>query len=216
MAVITISRQLGSRGGRIAQALALELGFEYVDKSTINKVMRQYGVTRLDVLYEHKPTIWELFNDDSATTIQMMNEIIAAVAARGNVVILGRGGVQVLKGMSDVLNVFIKAPQDLRAKRVAKRNGIERDEAANLITADDELRSRFVRLFYGANWADESSFDLVIDTADISDSEAIAKMAAAAKSLPSTRDGGRSAASIAVDPVLAETVAQVIARKNRA
>ncbi|MHA6512835.1 cytidylate kinase-like family protein [Tessaracoccus sp. Z1128] len=214
MAVVTVSRQLGSQGGRIAQELALQLGYDFVDKSTINKVIRQYGLTRLDAIYDHKPKIWELFNDDSATTIQMMNETIAAVAARGNVVILGRGGFRVLQGMADVVNVFVKAPEALRAERVAKRNGINVTEAAALIKADDEIRSRFIRLFYTADWADESNFDLVIDTETTSDRVAIAEITAAVAALPAPTVGERTAASISADPVLAKTVATVMARKS--
>ncbi|HEX5335467.1 MAG TPA: cytidylate kinase-like family protein, partial [Propionicimonas sp.] len=130
MAVITVSRQLGSHGGRIARALAGELGYDLVDKGVVNRVIRQYGLTRLDAVYDRKLSVWELFNENSVTTIQMMNETIAAVAARGNVVILGRGGFRVLAGMADVLNVFVKAPQDVRAARIAKRDDITVEEAA--------------------------------------------------------------------------------------
>lgn len=214
MAVITVSRQLGSRGARIAQTLALQIGYDYVDKSMINKVMREYGLTRLDVIYDHKPKIRELFNDNSATTIEMMNETIAAFAARGNVVIVGRGGFRVLQGMADVVNVFIRASDAVRAKRVAKRNHIEPGEAAELIQVDDDLRSRFVSLFYNARWAEDSNFDLVIDTGTTSDFDAITQICAAVAALPATSDSQRSAATLGVDPVLATTVAKVLARKT--
>ncbi|CAL8977745.1 Cytidylate kinase [Propionicimonas sp. T2.31MG-18] len=211
MAVITISRQLGSHGARIARALAKDLGYALVDKGTINRVIRQYGITRLDRIYDHKPKIWELFNEDSALTIQMMNETIAAFAAQGDVVILGRGGFRVLRGLSDVLNVFVKAPDAVRAKRIGKRDEIGVGEAAEIIRSDDELRSRFVSLFYGADWADESAFDLVVDTGELSDADAVARIAAEAAALPSYAEGP-SAAGLEVDVVLRETVEQELAR----
>ena len=52
MAVITISRQAGSRGARIARGLAKELGWEFADKNTINRVIRQYGQVRLNENYD--------------------------------------------------------------------------------------------------------------------------------------------------------------------
>lgn len=211
MAVITISRQLGSHGARIARALAKDLGYAIVDKGTINRVIRQYGITRLDRIYDHKPKIWELFNEDSALTIQMMNETIAAFAAQGDVVILGRGGFRVLRGLSDVLNVFVTAPDAVRAKRIGKRDEIGVGEAAEIIRSDDELRSRFVSLFYGADWADESAFDLVVDTGELSDADAVARIAAEAAALPSYAEGP-SAAGLEVDVVLRETVEQELAR----
>lgn len=211
MAVITISRQLGSHGARIARALAKDLGYALVDKGTINRVIRQYGITRLDRIYDHKPKIWELFNEDSALTIQMMNETIAAFAAQGDVVILGRGGFRVLRGLSDVLNVFVTAPDAVRAKRIGKRDEIGVGEAAEIIHSDDELRSRFVSLFYGADWADESAFDLVVDTGELSDADAVARIAAEAAALPSYAEGP-SAAGLEVDVVLRETVEQELDR----
>lgn len=211
MAVITISRQLGSHGARIARTLAKDLGYALVDKGTINRVIRQYGITRLDRIYDHKPKIWELFNEDSALTIQMMNETIAAFAAQGDVVILGRGGFRVLRGLSDVLNVFVTAPDAVRAKRIGKRDEIGVGEAAEIIRSDDELRSRFVSLFYGADWADESAFDLVVDTGELSDADAVARIAAEAAALPSCAEGP-SAAGLEVDVVLRETVEQELDR----
>ena len=211
MAVITISRQLGTHGARIAKALAGELGYDLVDKAVVNRVIRQYGLTRLDAVYDHKPKIWELFNDDSVATIQMMNETIAAVAARGNVVILGRGGSQVLRDMADVLNVFIKAPDDVRIQRIITRDNISAEDGALVIKEDDALRARFTRLFYSADWADEAQFDLVLDTGVDSDDAAKAKIKEATHLLKLT--GARTAATIEVDEVLAGTVAKVLARR---
>lgn len=211
MAVITISRQLGSHGARIARSLASELGYDLVDKSFVNKVIRQYGLTRLDVVYDHKPKLWELFNDDSVLTIKMMNETIAAVAARGNVVILGRGGFRVLHGMAGVLNVFVKAPDELRATRIAKRENTSEADAAKTIKDDDALRARYTRLFYSADWADESQFDLVLDTGTESDVVARNRIVEALKTLPTS--GERTAATIEVDEVLARTVDKLLARR---
>lgn len=213
MAVVTVSRQLGSHGGQIARAVAGELGYALVDKGVINRVIRQYGMTRLDVVYDHKPKIKELFNSDSVATIEMMNETIAAFAARGDVVILGRGGFRVLSDMADVVNVFVKAPDDVRVARIAERDGITVEEAAKAIKDDDSLRSRFMRLFYSADWADESQFDLVIDTGTESDDEARARIVAAVKALPEPAVGARSAATIAVDDVLSRTVAETQVRR---
>lgn len=213
MAVITISRELGSHGARVAGALARELGYEFADKSVINRVIRQYGLTRLDTIYDHKPKIWELFNENSTVTIQMMNETIAAIAARGNVVILGRGGFKVLAGLADTVNVFVRASDSVRAARIAGRDGIDVGEAAELIKADDELRARFVRLFYSADWTDASNFDLVVDTSEISDEQAVKLIAEAVVALPTPPVSGRTAATVEVDPVLAGAVEAAMARR---
>ena len=78
MTAITISRQLGSHGGRVARRLAKELGWELVDKSTINEVISQYGLIRLNDIYgDQPPRLRELFNQNTMWTIQWMNKTIA-------------------------------------------------------------------------------------------------------------------------------------------
>ena len=213
MAVITISRQLGSRGASLARDLAKELAYMLVDKALINRVIRQYGFTQLNEIYDHKPKIWELFNDNSVLTIQMMNQTIAAFAARGNVVILGRGGFKVLEGMGDVVNVLVKAPENVRVERIAKREQISPEDAAVRIHEDDALRARFTRLFYSADWADDSQFDLVVDTSVDSDEAALAKIVAAVNALPALGDVDRAAANIDVDSVLSKTIDGVLERR---
>lgn len=44
MAVITISREFGSKGSEISQSVANTLGYAYVDKESIEKVMAQFGL----------------------------------------------------------------------------------------------------------------------------------------------------------------------------
>lgn len=211
MAVITISRQLGSHGARVAKSLAKELGYTLADKAVIDGVMRQYGLTRLDVLYSKPPSIWELFNENSTLTIEMMNATIAALAKRGDVVILGRGGFSVLAGMTDVLNVMVKAPEDVRVNRIAARDGIDVAAAAAKIKADDASRARFTSLFYGADWAKESEFDLVVDTGAISDEAARDQIIAAVNAMKPATPGDRTAATLEIDPVLAGAVDEVLA-----
>jgi hypothetical protein len=43
MAVMTISRELGSEGVTIAKKVAQELGYHFVDKDVIERVLDQYG-----------------------------------------------------------------------------------------------------------------------------------------------------------------------------
>lgn len=213
MAAITISRQAGSRGARIARGLAQELGWEFADKSTVNRVIRQYGLVRLNDLYNELPTLGDLFSDNAALTIEMMNETIAAIAARGNVVILGRGAFVVLKGVPDVLNIFIEAPLETRVARIAKRDDVDLEAAEERVKADDKLRRRFTRRYYGANWAKHENYDLVLDSSSLTDDEAIEQILGALHALPSRVESG-TAEHLQVHPVLAQTIDEVMGSRG--
>ncbi len=212
MAVITISRQAGSRGARIARGLAKELGWEFADKSTVNRVIRQYGLVRLDDLYNELPRLRDLFSDNAALTIEMMNETIAAIAARNNVVILGRGAFAVLRDVADALNVFIEAPLEARVARIAKRDDTDLEAAEERVKADDKLRRRFIRRYYSTDWSEPENYDLVVDTGEITDDEAIEQILAALHALP-TRVEGASTETLQVHPVLAQTINEVMGDK---
>lgn len=214
MAVITISRELGSGGAEIGQQVAKSLGYDYVDKRTIDGIFRQYGLTKFDDLYNSAPGILDLFSQTNLLTISMLNEMIEALAQRGKAVIVGRGGFAVLGDYADVLNVRIEAPASVRAQRIMDRENLATlQEAEARVSEDDSVRSKFVHMFYNKQWNEKSNFDLVFDTGALSNDVAAQQIVEAAKALEQ-RPLGQDAvttASIEVDPVLADAVAKVVA-----
>ena len=49
MAIITVSRQLGSLGDEIAQNVANDLGYEYVNKTKIGEAFAIQGVPHIEI-----------------------------------------------------------------------------------------------------------------------------------------------------------------------
>jgi len=213
MSVITISRQLGSEGSEIARQVAVSLGYEFVDKQTTDTIFRQYGLTRFDQLYSSVPSFLDLLNADNLLLVAMSNEIIEAVAQRGNVVILGRAGFAVLAGFADVLNVRIQAPFSDRVQRVMEREGLaDFDVAVERVKQEEEVHDKYIRRFYKKQWDDPSNFDLVLDTGLLSKDEAVQKIAEAARN-PGQKAQSKDAPntlSLQVDPVLADAVAKAM------
>ena len=124
MAVITISNELGSGGVDIGQRVAQSLGYVFVDKRTSDRVFRQYGLTKFDQVYSTAPSILDLLNSDNLLIVSMLNEILEALAQRGNIVILGRAGFAVLGQYADVLSVHINATLPDRVQRVMVKRKI--------------------------------------------------------------------------------------------
>ena len=214
MAVITISRELGSGGAEIGQQVAKSLGYDYVDKRTIDGIFRQYGLTKFDDLYNSAPGILDLFSQTNLFTISMLNEMIEALAQRGKAVIVGRGGFAVLGDYADVLNVRIEAPVSVRAQRILAREDLATiQEAEARVAEDDSIRSKFVHMFYNKQWNEKSNFDLVLDTGALSNNVAAQQIVDAVKALEQQPPGqdAVTTASMQVDPVLADAVAKVVA-----
>ncbi len=214
MAVITISREYGSGGSDIALQVAKSLGYEFVDKNATDGVFRQYGLTKFDDLYSSAPNIFDLLNADNLLLISMANEILEAVAQRGNVVILGRAGFAVLGSYADVLSVRIQAPFSDRVQRVMAQQGLADLEAAmEQVKEDDEVHRKYVGRFYNKEWDEASNFDLVIDTGSVSSEMAVSQIVEAVRALEQKALGADAVttASIEVDPVLADAVTKVLA-----
>lgn len=214
MAVITISNELGSGGFDISRRVAQNLGYEFVDKNTSDRVFRQYGLTKFSQVYNSAPSILDLINSDNLLIVSMLNEILEALAQRGNVVIMGRAGFAVLGKYADVLNVHIRAPFSDRVQRVMAREGLPDLQAAEeRVRDDDNVHSKYVRRFYNRHWDEPSAFNLVLDTGSLAGDEAVKQIVEAAKALQQKVPGKDevTTATIEVDPVLADAVTKTMA-----
>jgi cytidylate kinase len=213
MPVITVSRELGSEGSEISRQVAVSLGYQFVDKQTTDAIFRQYGLTRFDDLYNSVPSWLDLLNADNLLLVSMANEIIEAVAHRGNVVIVGRAGFAVLAGLVDVLNVRIQAPFSERMQRVMERGGLaDLDVAAERVKQDDEVHGKYIQRFYNKQWDDPANFDLVLDTGSLSEDEAVQQIVQAVRNLGQKAQpkDAPTTLSLQVDPVLADAVAKAM------
>jgi cytidylate kinase len=178
-------------------------------------VLSQYGLVEFDKEYETLPGFWDQFNAQREkrrdVMVEMLNRVIKAVAQHGNVVILGRSGFAVLDGFTDVLNIRIWAPLPVRTKRVMEQQNITAFQAEDLIQENDQVRSNFVKSFYGVQWQDASRFDLIVNTSKISSYSTVLWLVEAAKLLEERAvEGQLAAASIQVDPILSIAIADTL------
>jgi cytidylate kinase len=214
MAVITISRELGSGGGDIAHRVAEMLGYELADKSTIDSIFRQYGLTKFDDLYNSVPSFLDILNADNLLLVSMANEITEALAKHGNMVIIGRAGFAVLADYADVLHVHIQSPLAERVRQVMAEEGLTDAQAAEeRVKDDDTVHRTYVQRFYNKQWDEPSSFDLVLDTSSLSGEAAAQQIVEAAKTLGQKAVGSNAATTttIEVDPVLVDAVEKALA-----
>ncbi|HSN77315.1 MAG TPA: cytidylate kinase-like family protein [Anaerolineae bacterium] len=211
MAVITISREYGSNGDLIAAKTAQVLGYHLVGKELIGALLSEYGLVEFDKEYERLPGFWERFNAQREQRrqqiVQMLNQIVPALAQHGNVVIVGRSGFAMLQGYGDVLNVRVQAPLAIRVASVMAEQGIEAEQAEASIVDADKGRAAFIESFYGVRWNDATAFDLVINANRIAPELAAHWIAQAVQALTERGAGhGLTCASIEVDPILAKAV----------
>jgi len=213
MGVITISRQMGSEGTYIGKNLAKALGLKYVDKQELGKIMREYGFSFFDEVYDSKPNFWERFDLQRGSTVDFLIQAMKAVAKVGDVVMLGRGGFGLFQDYVDVLNVRIQAPFDLRVDRKMKEHGMKRLEGEALLHKFDQIRTSFIESDLAFNANDASMYDLVFNTGVIKSDDAVSCIASAYAELMKNKRFGieRKASLIEVDPLLFKHVQKMLA-----
>lgn len=211
MSAITISREVGSLGDTIAEQVAARLGYQLVDKNTIEKIFIQYGYVDFKEAY-NAASFWAHFDPRRAEMVNFLNRIVEALVARGGVILLGRGGFAMLKDYADVLNVRIQAPFALRVRRVFESRAFASlSQAEEAVRENDRMRRDFVNSMYAERWDSVSAFDLVLDTGKITSEQATDWLEAAGRqtSLPQPI-GTLTTRAMTIDPVLADSVAQVL------
>lgn len=213
MAVITISRKLGSMGTYVGQKLAERLGYAYVDKTQLSRIMKDYGFSKFDNIYESVPGFWEKYDEYREMTINFLAEVILAVAHHDNVVIAGRGSFGLLDEFCDVVNVRIKAPLSCRVHRVMQDRGLGEEEATVLVKENDRVRKSFVESDFRFDYNNSREFDIILDTSIVRPDMCVELLADSLKDVDRCRDDDRpSVATLKIERVLIAHVSQMLAQ----
>lgn len=176
MAIITVSREIGSGGAEISMMVAKMLNYQLIDKELVSETAKKYGVLeeRLQQIDETKPGLLERFDAETRTYLAFLQSTLYDSAEKDNVVILGRGGQVLLRNVKHTLKVRITAPFELRAKRIIDRivetsgEKIDFKAASDIISRSDSERSGRMRYLYDEDWQDPKLHDIVINTEKIS------------------------------------------------
>ena len=170
--VVAISREAGARGWSIARKVGDLLGWQVYDTETLDylvqnetarnqffaevpEAVREWATTHLAYLRaRHK------LNPDPDTST--MIELLLAVAARGDAVIVGRGAGFLLPPETTV-HIRIIAPLTARVKYFAQSLRLTHEEALAEVRARDDRRAQFLQATIGRDPADLTAYDAVIN-----------------------------------------------------
>jgi cytidylate kinase len=217
MKVITISRYLYSGGMTIGQKVADELGYSFVTKETIEKIMDQYGMVDFDKVYESAPGLLDRVDPIQEDMIHFLGKLMQAIALHGSIVLLGRGSFSFFPDYSDVLNVRLWAPVEVRVGRLMERtNNTSWRICMNEVTEHDNSRKAFVERWLHGHPDQANAFDLVINTGKVPlDSAVRIIVDTARESRDLVMDNHKTVKSLEVDSLLLETVNEVLGKLDR-
>jgi len=192
MAIITISRQAGSLGHRIAREVSVHLNYPYFDKRVMAKVIAKLTTSsaQIDSLFGDNISFSHFMDQlilegkrlspgrtlltvceqriitylDEERALPFVRRCIVELKNREKAVIVGRGSQVILKDHPHAVHIRIFAPKNVRTERVAKWEKVSKTKAWDLIQERDKLSSRYIKRFYGVNWDDLALYHLIINT----------------------------------------------------
>lgn len=207
MAIITISREMGTGAYAVAKELAKKLKYTLVDRVKIEELAPSYGLTP-EILerVDEKPPSYRTAEDRlQAAHLATMELILLDSARKGNVILYGRGAQDLIKGLTNVLKVRFIAPFEDRVEKFAEREWIDPDLARELIRKSDHQLGGFIHFYFDRDWNDPLAYDLIFNTKRVSQQSMIETVIAAAKD-SRLKEGEEESMALLDDYIVAKRV----------
>jgi cytidylate kinase len=171
MAIVTISRKLGSYGEEIARGVALKLGYQFVTREDLHSLAQECDkdyAKACSLFEKEEPSgFLERFALKDPSYRSLFMALNYELAAKGNMVIMGRGAQIVLADIPEVFRVRVVAPTEIRVQRIAEKLNLSMDRASDYVRKHDRHRRTTVEMIFEVNLADWSLYDLVVNTARV-------------------------------------------------
>ena len=178
--VITISRETGSGGHTIGKLLAEKLGYAFYDKEIVASAAGEMGIDEKLILENGENMSDQDYIDMKSGFIphcrkpevpyeeirEAQDRVIRSIADKGNCIIVGRGADFILRGRSDVINVFIHADMEHRVRRVQRHEGVtgQEERIRSELERKDRSRTMYYRYFTEEEWGRAENYTIALDT----------------------------------------------------
>ena len=174
---LTISRDEGTLGDEIAQALAQRLGWRLYDKEIVNYIANHNHV-REDMVRQLDEKSRGLIHDTILRLLRMpesspfgseeyhesLMKTLATLATQGDAVLVGRGANFALHRSEDGLHVRTTGSSKVRIQRLSKSWQVTPDIARQRMMEIDEERRAFIRHHFNQDLDDLSFYSLIFNT----------------------------------------------------
>ncbi len=169
--LVSLEREFGSGGHKIAQAIAQEFGLKYYSRNILEEIfkgkpehaakMAEYEEKGSPLLTRH---VRGHSSDTSETLARMEFDFIRERADAGeSFVIVGRCGGMVLRDYPGLITYFVMADMYDKVIRVCDREGLSERDAMTKITRIDRMRKKFHEQYCDFKWGDSRAYDLSVN-----------------------------------------------------
>jgi cytidylate kinase len=207
MAIITVSREMGTGAYQIASEVAQKLKYTLIDGPRIKSLAAKYGLApeMLQMVDEKPPSYVTAEDRKRAAALNAIELIILDLSRKGNVVVYGRGAQDLMKDCRNVLRLRFIADFEERVERFAEREWIDPDMARLLIRRSDHQRGGFIHFYFDRDWHNPNNYDLVFNTSRLSETTIVDSIITATKE-PALKESDKSAVAVIDNLILSKKI----------
>ena len=172
MALVAITREMGSLGKDVASGLSEALGVPLVYHEIADHLADRMRVRKSHVirLLDGSANLLErLTADKTSLSIFSADEIVNLAIQGKGAVIRGWGATHLLREVPHAVCVRVCAPFEVRKQRMMERTGSrDEDKVSDEIRQNDEAHTAIMRRNFHVQWTDAENYDLVLNTERVS------------------------------------------------
>ncbi len=171
---ITVSREFGTLGAKVAETVARTLGFAFYDQELITEIAQTENIRRavlesVDERVRDRISEWiaEQFGGAGMTSskfLSSLTRVLLTIGYHGKAVIVGRGA-QFVLDPARTLRIRAYAPVEARVRHIMESRNLTREAARTLVDEMDNQRMSFYKMYFGKDWSLPEYYDLLINTA---------------------------------------------------
>lgn len=181
--VITIGRQLGSGGKKIAEKIGEKLQLPIYDKKLLEVAARESGLDTTVFEGADERESDSFFNGvfsihgslsnfltgggscmESDQLFQIQSEAIRDIAQRESCIIIGRCAEYVLRDHPNMISIFITADSKDRIQRIARQEMAGEEIAREIMERGDKKRRSYHDYYATARWGEAATYDLCVNS----------------------------------------------------
>ena len=171
---VSLSREAGARGGTIGRRVGRKLGWQVYDQELLDYLAQEEARQGLDALPPAaaawvESSLQQLLREQSVSqhpSIVHLARVILTLAARGQVVLIGRGAGCILPRAS-TLHVRLVAPLPERIAYLSQWLRLTDQEAAECVRLRDARRTEFLATHFHRQPSDVYQYDLLLNSSHL-------------------------------------------------
>lgn len=170
--IISVSREYGTGGHRIAKLLAERFSIPYYDRNILGEIadeknvdehsLHKYDETPRNVILSRR--VQGYCNSPEEVVAHMQFDFLRKKAESGeSFVVVGRCAEDVLKEFDGLVSFFVISDMETKLQYVQKCRNVSRDDAESIIRRHDKKRKEYHNYYCETKWGDARNYDMTIN-----------------------------------------------------